>query len=175
MRFFRKQIEEIKPLKKHKKSNKSLIIFGLASFFFLLACSIYGVWSFFNTYSLQSPILFQSPIVARQKTIEIISPVGSKSASMIIDLGQIADRIYTLESSGGKNDGCRKLGLFNGYGYQQNSNDWKCFTSHEEVRQQVIVWLEDHIAKYGLEKSLCIYNRGINETGCTYAINYQSL
>jgi len=177
MRFTQhKPTADIKPLKKGNKLKGTLIFFFSALAFFLVACASYGVYSFFYNYSLQSPIIFQSPIVSKHKDV-IISPVatGSAKTSMLIDLGAIADKIYTLESSGGKNDGCRKLGLFNGYGFSQSTFHWNCYTSHEEVRQLVINWLEDHIGKYGLEKSLCIYNRGVNEIGCTYSMNYLSL
>ena len=63
----------------------------------------------------------------------------------------------------------------NGYGYRQNSGEWICYDSHEEVRQHVIAWLEQHIKAGDIDKSLCMYNQGIDETKCTYAINYQSL
>jgi hypothetical protein len=94
---------------------------------------------------------------------------------MILDLGQIADKIYTLESSGGKNDGCRDMGLFNGYGYRQNSFEHVCYGSHEEVRSHVIAWLEQNIKGGDIERALCKYNRGINEAGCTYSMNYLTL
>lgn len=171
MRFVKSEPAE---LSEKKKLNKTVLFLKVSIVFFVLSWMSYGIYSFFNDYSLRTPIVLQMPIVAKHRDI-LISPVASRSAGTILDLGAVADKIYTLESSGGKNDGCRNLGLFNGYGFMQSTFHWNCYSTHEEVRGLVINWLEEHIAKYGLEQSLCIYNRGVNETGCTYSMNYLSL
>lgn len=152
-----------------------LKVFGFIIFLFLIIASVYGVKSFFDKYYLRLPFIMQSPIVPRKAEV-IISPVSAQSSQLrTIDIGEIADKIYFLESGRGKNDSCRKLGLYNGFGFRQSSFEWKCFSSHEEVRMLVINWLIDNISKHGLEKALCLYNRGIAEKGCRYALTYKSL
>lgn len=162
--------------KRHTKLKLFLSsIVGLVIMLFISAC-IYGVYSFFHTYGLQSPVVLRSPIYQKQHEV-IVSPTkaGKDKSSAVFNVGDIADKIYTLESSNGKNDGCRKLGLYNGYGFAQNSSTWNCYGSHEEVRQLVITWLTNHIKDGDVETALCLYNRGISEKGCTYAVNFAGL
>lgn len=165
---------EFKP--KHSKLGLVLSAILITTFIVIVLLAIYGVVSFFNQYGLQSPITFRSPVYNKNSNV-LISPVSTKSAkqSAIFNVGAIADKIYTLESSNGKNDGCRNLGLYNGYGYRQNSFEWVCYNSHDEARMHVINWLTQNIKDGNIEKALCLYNRGLNETGCQYAINYKSL
>lgn len=158
---------------KHKNLKRAWFWSKLIGFLILLVFTVYGVWAFFDNYSIRSP--FQNPIVPR-KHEAIISPLGKgKAKTMIFDLGKIANYIYMKESSSGRNDGCNRLGLFNGYGWRQNDSEWVCFSSRQEVRQLVINWLETHIKNGDIEKALCYYNRGIAEHGCTYSVNYLAL
>lgn len=136
----------------------------------------YGVYSFFTTFGIQTPIILRSPIYKLHPEV-LISPIGSKSASLggEIDLDKIAARIYTLESSNGKNDSCNQIGKFNGYGYRQNSFEWVCYDSHAEAKQHVINWLLANLKDKTIEQAMCLYNQGRVTDGCTYAINYKSL
>ena len=173
MHFTRKNIKDIQPVVKgHKNAKKAYLAFKFSLLFFVLSSAIYGIYSFFTTYSLRTPIIIQSPIVKRHQEA-VLTPVGSPSAKLqgaVVDLAKIADIIYMMESSSGKNDGCTRLGLFNGYGWRQNSFEWKCFSSREEVRGYVIDWLTRNIKNGDIEESLCYYNVGIREHGCKYAL-----
>lgn len=72
--------------------------------------------------------------------------------------------IYTLESSQGKNDGCKRDGKFNGFGFRQNSREFKCYDTFQEVVTEVDNWLTEK------EKlSYCVYNEGVARTDCPYA------
>ena len=166
----------MKPLtKKRTKTRLTLSTLLVAIITIFILTSGYGVYSFFTTFGIQTPIIVQSPIFRLHPEV-LISPLASKSAKLgTFDVGKIADKIYTLESSGGKNDSCRNLGLYNGYGYRQNSFEWICYKSHEEVRQHVINWLTQNIKDGNIEQALCLYNKGLNQTGCTYAMNFKSL
>src|SRR5690348_4227672 len=142
IKFFRKQ--EIKPLtevgEKKDKRTKFLFTFSKVLFFgSLIFWTGYTTVTYFRNYTWkwQSPIIIkvQTPLVIKHN-VEILSPVSSNSASLIgqvfaddkpLNVGAIADKIYQLESSGGKNDGCRKLGLYNGYGFRQNTSEWMCY------------------------------------------------
>jgi hypothetical protein len=166
-----KPIKEFKPKKSHKLLYVEIILSLL-----VLACAGYGVYTFLTTFAFRTPVIFQSPIYRIKQNV-LISPVASGSAkvSAVFDVGAIADKIYTLESSNGKNDSCKNLGLFNGYGFRQNSFEWVCYNSHEEVRELVINWLTKHIKDGDIASSLCLYNQGKVTDQCTYAMNFKSL
>lgn len=147
-----------------------IVIFGV------LIVAGYGVYTFLHTYGFQNPVQFRSPIYELHPDV-IISPISTGSATMqgTFNVGDIADKIYTLESSGGKNDGCKRLGKFNGYGFRQNDHEWVCYESHAQVRLEVINWLTKNIKDGNIEKAMCLYNKGTIEEGCAYALNYKSL
>jgi hypothetical protein len=92
-------------------------------------------------------------------------------------LSEISDKIYQLESSGGRNDGCRRIGLYNGYGFRQNKKEWKCFKSHGVARELVIDWLNYHLNKEHLtiSQALCHYNQGSVTNDCGYHRKYLRL
>lgn len=85
------------------------------------------------------------------------------------------DKIRRLESSGGRNDGCLKKGLINGYGYSQSTFSWKCYGSHEKVRGQVRAWFEKRIPTMGIETATCYYNTGLKVSDCPYLNKYNSI
>lgn len=84
-------------------------------------------------------------------------------------------RIYGLESSYGRNDGCKAHGGFNGFGFAQNTSTWNCFDSFTEVVDRVDTWLDRELATKTLAQSLCIYNQGIDESTCPYAQHFLGL
>lgn len=149
-------------------------IFKYSLLFFLFSLSVYGGYMFYETHDFRSPVLFQNPFPSKYKRV-LLSPKNKiPGKTTYVNLGDIADKIYTLESSRGKHVNCPS-GTYNGYGWRQNSSEWICYQSQEEVREQVIAWLSKTLSKHTLEETLCIYNRGINESGCTYAMNFKSL
>ena len=166
----------MKPLTKtYTKTRLTLSSLIVAIITIFIIFTGYGVYTFFTTFGIQSPVVLRSPIYRLNPEV-LISPLASKSAQLgTFDVGKIADKIYTLESSGGKNDSCRNLGLYNGYGYRQNSFEWICYSSHEEVRQHVINWLTQNIKDGNIEQALCKYNQGIDTQNCSYAMNFKSL
>jgi hypothetical protein len=181
MNKFKTHTEELKPIKVKKSGHGRIKLF----FSTLIASAIlgiiffigYGVYSFFTTYGIQSPIVLQSPIYKLNPGV-IITPLATQSGKITaveVDLGKIADKIYTLESSGGKNDSCKEMGLYNGYGFRQNTQEWVCYKSHAEVRQLVINWLLAHLKDQTIEQALCHYNQGTVSSTCTYAMNFKSL
>lgn len=80
-------------------------------------------------------------------------------------------KIYGLESSWGKNDSCKNIGKFNGYGYAS-----QCFDSFEEVTMKVNNWLEKQIRSgKDLATTLCYYNLGEITPNCKYFQAFLSL
>ena len=78
--------------------------------------------------------------------------------------------IWALESSLGKNDGCRNSGKYNGFGFRQNKNEWVCYNSFQEVVNEVDKWLTNKdMVNY------CLYNKGIATTDCSYAYKAMEL
>mgnify|MGYP001559570464 CR=1 FL=1 len=193
-----KEPKTIKPLsevKEHKRFRKAVLAFKVSFWFALTTLAVYGAVAFYNSHTFRSPIIFQNPIPL--KVNKIISPVASPSAktTMIpvayaqevetpqieassneIDYNQVAYRIFGLESTWGKNDGCKTKGLgFNGYGYRQNSFEWVCYPTQEEVRQHVINRIKELTVDMDLETALCYYNTGYKVKGCNYYKNYLSI
>jgi hypothetical protein len=89
-------------------------------------------------------------------------------------LEEIADRIFILESSGGKYVNCPG-NTFNGYGWHQNRSEWKCYNSQEEVRGYVKKWFKEKTKTHDIESAACGYNTGTFEKGCLYYQKFVSL
>jgi hypothetical protein len=98
----------------------------------------------------------------------------SKEGETSPSLEEIADRIFILESSGGKYVNC-PLNTYNGFGWKQNKSEWKCYNTQEEVRGYVIKWLEEKTKKFSLFESLCLYNQGIVTSECNYVDKFNLL
>ncbi len=113
---------------------------------------------------------------ASQVKEDIKAEAGETQPSADLSVSEIADRIYVLESSGGKNDSCRLKGMWNGYGYMQNTYYNECFSSQEEVRGLVEGWIQDKLDKnYKTAELACFYNKGIKTDSCEYANKFFSL
>lgn len=157
-----------------KPLNIYWLIFKYSLLSFLFPLSVYGSRMFYLTHDFRTPIVFQNPFPSKYKQVILDPKDKIPGKTTYVNLGDIADKIYTLESSSGKYINCPE-GTYNGYGWRQNSSEWICFSTQEEVRELVIAWLSRTLSKHTLEETLCIYNRGINESGCTYAIKFKSL
>jgi hypothetical protein len=72
---------------------------------------------------------------------------------------KIVDKVYQLESSGGKNDQkCERIGKHNGYGFGQWEGHNTCFSSDDEAREQVIKWFENKLKTMTVEQALQLYS-----------------
>lgn len=88
------------------------------------------------------------------------------------DIQTIADTIYGLESTWGKNDGCRAKGKFNGYGFGQNEHSWNCYDTQEEVRLAVEKWIAEKLESgHDVPSLVCGYNLGFKSTHLEECIN----
>lgn len=116
---------------------------------------------------------FVSSVEAKNETI-----VSGGEEESLPSVSQLADAMFTIESSRGKNVLCPD-GQYNGYGYGQHKENWLCFDTQEEVDDLVIKWIEDKKEK-GMsdEELLCFYNTG-RTAPCPYSdkifniINYE--
>lgn len=107
--------------------------------------------------------------------VKVIKEVKAAEIT-ITPVATIVTAIHGLESTWGKNDGCKRKGLVNGYGYRQNSREFKCFETDAEVQALVVAWVEDKRAK-GMSDAelLCYYNTGKATSDCTYYQHYLAL
>lgn len=135
--------------------------------------AMYGIYSFLFNYGLQSPIILRSPVYLLRAEASI-KFLGKDEKSVTLDLAKIADYIFLKESTRGKNDGCRRLGLYNGYGFRQNTFEHICYKSQEEVRGLVIEWLTKNIKEGNIEEALCYYNEGKRSENCEYILTYDT-
>jgi hypothetical protein len=116
--------------------------------------------------------VFQSRTViiegAKASTTKAEAP---KSPAKVAESSEaIADTIYLLESSRGKNDNkCESLGKHNGYGFRQGASRNYCTTSDNETRKLVIEWIKEKQSQ-GLTENqlLCLYNTGTASEQCEY-------
>lgn len=133
-----------------------------------------------NTFTTEAeaPALFNPlPRAYAYELTHRIPPTPEKTAKEIIysyKHGDILWHIYGLESSFGNADGCLKQGLYNGYGFRQNSSEWVCYKSFQEVTGHVEAWIEAHEG-LPLGQILCIYNEGKKKSYCNYAGNFLNL
>jgi len=154
---------------------KAGMLLGVASIIFLVLLSGYQILRWFDTWKMD----FQSPI----RNFIIITPRETSVKHSVIkeaeaakpDMDEILTKVYTLESTGGKNDGCTRKGQFNGYGYAQNKSSWICFDTHTHVTERVATWFANHLKELDLSTALCFYNTGYKVNNCTYYQNYLKL
>jgi len=127
------------------------------------------------TFSVSAP----KAQAALDKPLVVVNKTASSSATLTPDQqiiysfphGDELWQIYGLESSFGKNDGCKARGLYNGFGFRQNSSEWVCYATFKEAVSNVNAWIEQH-KNLPLGQQLCLYNRGTDEPTCEYARNF---
>lgn len=85
----------------------------------------------------------------------------------------ILDKIYTLESSGGKYDSCVDNNKgHNGYGYGVYGDKMTCFNSPREARNAVREWFTEKLKVMPLNNALCLYQSGTASDSCPYLDKY---
>lgn len=151
-----------------------------------LTALVVGILWFAETYSnWRKTHEWQFPLqwngftkVIETEVISPISGVSVKTEQEIFSqypLAPMLKTIYFLESTEGKNDGCREQGKFNGFGYAQSNHSWKCFDSFEDVVKAVNDWYVERLGVNGNDvvEALCFYNRGIQGMAeCEYSKNF---
>lgn len=183
MRTFNKPTSTNPSLHIGKKSHWKLwLLFGIFMIS-LIAMAGYGVKSFFSIYYIASPIQTRpvkitnpefKNVKPKKQAIKVVEPVYASVTHY--EVSDIVDKIFTLESSRGVNDGCRDKGLYNGYGFMQSTFYWNCYSNQEEVVNLVTNWVQDKRDKgFSTAEIYCYYNVGIKENDCPYYRNAISL
>ena len=97
----------------------------------------------------------------------ISSPISTESleeqdlSDTTSPVSQIADEIWMLESTRGKNNysKCEAIGKVNGIGYGIWGGNWQCFESHEEEMKTLEKWISEKRDKGMTDKELmCLYS-----------------
>lgn len=135
-------------------------------------------------YERQDMIVISFPIVRKLREQEkILSPLADDEGVDFTD-EEVLERadntiilkgVYMLESTSGKNDGCKEDGLINGFGYRQNSSEFKCYKDFRSVVQKVDDWYTTRLEENGgnIAEALCYYNKGYANMGtCEYSQNF---
>lgn len=84
--------------------------------------------------------------------------------------------IYGLESTWGKNDGCRAQGKYNGFGLGWYGGKKPCFNTFAEASNAVHAWVQSMQEQgYDTATLLCYYNTGKLISDCEYFNKYLTL
>lgn len=155
------------------------------------------VWSYliayFNAnYYTQSPVKeWQRIIVPRQSVKPIknarVMTVEAKETKKPIPVplteeqlvksqkhGDELWNIYMLESTRGKNDGCRLEGKWGGFGVMSLGKP-ACYDTFKIAVERASYWYEKIRKDNDLDTSLCIWNLGIRQPMCKYSMTYHTL
>ena len=186
-----------KHIKNARKSVKVKILYILtggilAGLVFMVLFMRVSAWYDVNKVSFQLPIILRSPIlIEKRKPIEIKVPVvvtptppfrkegdeivpQSKSEYDVVmasNHGEVLWKIYLLESTRGKADGCRLNGNgWGGFGVMY-AGQVVCYESFEKAVERADYWLTNLGVDKDLASALCTWNTGVREKTCAY---YQS-
>jgi len=100
--------------------------------------------------------------------------VIEKAEEVDDNIEEIAEKIYTLESSNGKNNysKCEAIHKFNGSGFGINGKGkYLCFDSREDEKKAVYGWFEEKLKSHSLSEAICGYNLGFQSLHLQDCIN----
>jgi hypothetical protein len=167
-------------LSEYPKTNK------LFTTIFLIVINLYILIPLYNAVVDTFDVVYEPrvikskviPVVLAKELDEKIEDLDEDLYKIDEEISQIVYKIYTLESSAGKNNysKCEEQGLVNHYGYGIPGNGkFLCFENYGEETIVVAKWVEKKFEKgFNLEETLCIYNTGSKES-CGYYEKYKSL
>lgn len=112
------------------------------------------------------------PVKASETKKQVVVPKTEKEIVMGQKWGAELWKIYFLESTHGKNDGCRLSGKFGGFGVMEAKGKPACYDTFEEAAIRANYWYDLIRSKYSLTESLCMWNTGVNVNKCNYSDTY---
>ena len=170
---------------KRKRSNKIKLFFQrllkeilvIAGILFILnsAVAYAKTVDIFKTKTVL--IELNADVVSRADTVsdDKIDVMGVRESQAVEPLAHIVDKIFILESSGGKKDSCHRLGLHNDFGFGIYGDREDCYDTTAEVREKVSEWFENKLKSYSMNEALCGYNTGSFVESCKYVELFNSL
>lgn len=170
------------------KSLKNRILLMITAFFIFVAGVVYCAERYVDwrvSHEWQFPAKWVG-LVRRIEKPTVEEAIAEGQVKQLTDievidqyyLAPVLRSIYLLESTEGKNDGCKDSGMYNGFGFRQNSSEHKCYDTFEEVVEEVNEWLEIELAYNGnnLAIAACYYNTGRRVSSCgDYSENFWSV
>ena len=156
-------------------------VVGFITYSYLLAWfnsnyTIEARWKF-GIYPRSTPIK-NTRVVPVVKAKEVKPVVVAKTEEQIVKEQKYGDElwnIYMLESTRGKNDGCRLSGKgWGGFGVMGASGP-QCYESFAKAVERASYWYEKIRKDNDLDTSLCIWNLGVKQPMCRYSQTYHSL
>jgi len=171
---------------------KKNIIIGVA----IALAFIFNGW-FWHTHFIQSPIKkieFQCvickgriipdttvpkkpivvPLVKAKELKTTSTPLTEEQIVRRANYGDILWNIYMLETTRGKNDGCRREGKWGGFGVMSNGSP-ACYDTFKQAVERASYWYGKIREGNTLDESLCIWNLGTKVSSCHYSRNYHTL
>lgn len=149
--------------------------------------------SWFNSnYYTQSPVKTWQPMIMKRsipkKTAQAMKPETVVAKDSIqkpkiqteeelvksMPHGDELWNIYMLESTRGKNDGCKKEGKWGGFGVMSAGTP-ACYESFAKAVERASYWYEKIRKDNDLATSTCIWNLGTKVNNCMYYQKYMSL
>ena len=178
--------------KKDSRISKEVLILSLfvVAIVTLSANTIiaFNKWSGKNEIVTQNPIVLdvRTPIFTRPYPADTLSPWVEDGGSNMTEEEVLATMenplilkvVRMLESTGGVNDGCEEDGLVNGFGYRQNSSEFRCYKDFRSVAKKVDDWFTERLDYNNnhLPEALCYYNKGIaGQMTCDYSQGFLGL
>ncbi|KKR00138.1 MAG: hypothetical protein UT24_C0016G0027 [Candidatus Woesebacteria bacterium GW2011_GWB1_39_12] len=121
---------------------------------------------------IQASDRVKSPVVLSQA---IPVPLTEKEQILAQKHGAILWKIYGLESTWGKADGCRLNNKgWGGFGVM-NEGQVICYESFTKAVERAEFWLSKMNPDKNLNEALCLWNTGIRQPMCNYSISYENL
>ena len=147
------------------KAKRWLWRISIFSLMFFIACSNL-------TFQVKAPYADAS----KQYAVPTLAP-HTVQENLILSKthGDILFRIWTLESTRGKNGRieCEAKGKVNDFGF--DVSDHVCFKDFNTELNAVNAWFDNELRDHSLSNALCVYNQGIDESNCTYAKNFMGI
>ncbi len=114
-------------------------------------------------------------VVQEKTTIVALKPIKTeKEIVMENEYGEDLWKIYFLESSLGKNDGCRKEGKFGGFGVMSQGGV-VCYDSFQKAVDRAGYWWKQALEGNTKDEALCVWNLGKKMPMCSYSQTFMSL
>jgi hypothetical protein len=156
--------------KLHQQSKKIALAVVITEF--IMAGTYAGLIKY-EVLPLKKEVIVVERVIAKETPVEVKNE-ATEEFKEVTQSEKIADIIYLLESTNGKNNysKCEAQGLVNGSGFGiDGSGKYMCFKDREEEKETVSAWFDDKLKKYSEPEAICGYNLGFNSPHMEACVN----
>lgn len=133
----------------------------------------FGIYKRIDTKPMVATVSAQ--LVQPLPTVIAVKPVlTEKEVVMSHEYGEDLWKIYFLESTLGKNDGCRKDGKFGGFGVMSQGKVM-CYETFTKAVDRAEYWWKQALDGNTKDEALCVWNLGKAQKMCNYSMTFNSL